>query len=82
MEFKDSRPSLGRLVLDFFGRLRARRYAIEVDADYVETFEVPGTKIFDSWENGDGSVVFVVQSRWDVRPLAENIKGVRGVSLM
>jgi hypothetical protein len=78
MQIKNS--ALGRLAVRCFGEGRARKYAIEVDTDYADAFELPGTAICDSWENQDGSVVFVVESRTGIASVTQTLKGVRGVS--
>jgi len=57
-----------------------RRYAIEVAADYVNDFEIPGVEICDRWENADRSYVFVVQSKKDLRGLSQIVKGIIGVT--
>jgi len=74
--------SAGRRLLDLVARARSRKYAVEVDAGYIEEFRVPGAEICDSWENGDGSMVFVLRSQEDLRPVIANMEGIRGVSLM
>lgn len=82
MEIRKTASSISRLVLEFLVRVGARKYAIEVDAEHVGGFEITETKICDSWENADGSVVFILQSRKDLRCEVEAREGVRGVSLM
>lgn len=82
MEIRSYLASICRLPLEVFLGGRSRKYAIQVDAGYVESFDIAGTKACDSWENADGSAVFIVQSRKDLRYLAQSMKGVRAVSLM
>ena len=82
MEIRKSVSSMAQLVLSFFAAIGTKKYAIEVDANHVDGFAIAGTRICDSWENGDGSVVFILQSRKDLRCVAKAITGVRGVSLM
>ena len=82
VQFINSICSFGRWVLELFARPRVRKYAVEVDAAYVEEFDVPDAEICDAWENGDGSIVFVLQSQKDLRPVIANMEGIRGVSLM
>jgi hypothetical protein len=53
-----------------------------VDGRHVDSFDIPGTEICESWENADGSVMFVMQSREDLRSTAAKLQGVRRVSLM
>ena len=74
--------SIGRLVLGYFKEGQLRRYAIEVDADHADEFDMPGAAICDSWDSGDGAVVFVIQSRTGVAALIQSMKGVRSVSLL
>jgi hypothetical protein len=82
MELRDSNSVAGRLIRRFFGGDQPKKYAIEVDGRHAESFEIPGTEICESWENGDGSVMFVMQSREDLRSTAAKMQGVRRVSLM
>lgn len=81
MELRDSSSMAGRFIRRFFGG-NTRRYAIEVDGQHADSFDIPGTEICESWENGDGSVMFVMQSRADLRATAAKMRGVRRVSLM
>jgi hypothetical protein len=60
MAIRKSLSSIRQLVLNPFGKGRTKTYAIEVDADYADALEAAATEICDSWENGDGSVVFVI----------------------
>ena len=82
MELRASDSVAGRLIRKFFGGNQPRRYAIEVDGRHADSFDIPGTEICESWENGDGSVMFVMQSSEDLRSTAANMQGVRRVSLM
>jgi len=59
-----------------------RTYAIEVAADYVDDFDIPETEICDQWECEDGSIVFVVQSKKELRGLSQIVKGIIGVTRM
>jgi hypothetical protein len=81
-EIRKSLVSISRSLLDVIAGSRARKYAVEVDADHAEQFEMPGTRTCDCWKNGDGSVMFILESRIDLRAIAETVKGVRGVSVM
>jgi len=65
-----------------FGGTHPKRYAVEVDGKHADAFDIPGTEICESWENADGSVMFVMQSRDDLRSTAATVRGVRRVSLM
>ena len=69
-----------RRVRTFLRGWGVRRYAIEVAADYVDDFEIPGVEICDQWENADRSYVFVVQSKEDLRGLSQIVKGIIGVT--
>jgi hypothetical protein len=82
MEMRDSSSVAGRLIRRFFKGNREKRYAIEVDAIHADAFDIPGTEICESWENADGTVLFVMQSRDDLRSTAGKMQGVRRVSLM
>jgi hypothetical protein len=82
MEREDSNSVAGRLIRKFFGGNQPKKYAIEVDGTHADSFDIPGTEICESWENGDGSVMFVMQSREDLRATAGKLQGVRRVSLM
>ena len=82
MEGKDSNSVAGRLIRKFLGGNQPRKYAIEVDGMHADSFAIPGTEICESWENGDGSVMFVMQSRDDLRATVGKMQGVRRVSLM
>lgn len=82
MELRDSNSVAGRLIRKFFGGNHPKRYAVEVDGGHADSFDIPGTEICESWENGDGSVMFVMQSREDLRATAGRMQGVRRVSLM
>jgi len=68
--------SAGGRLLDLVARARSRRYAVEVDAGYIEEFKVPGAEICDASENGDGSMVFVLRSQEDLRPVIANMEGI------
>ena len=74
--------SIGRSILDYFRRGPTRKYAIEVNADHADEFDLPEAQICDSWENGDGSVVFVIQSRTGVAALTRTMEGVRSVRIL
>jgi len=78
---RESEFSIGRL-LRFVREGRVRRYAVEVDADHAEDFDPLGSEVCDSWENGDGSVVFIVRSPNGVSSLTHTIKGFRTVKLL
>ena len=82
MEIRDSDSVAGRFIRKFFRGSRGKRYAIEVDAIHADSFDIPDTEICESWENADGSVMFVMQSRNDLRSTAGKMQGVRRVSLM
>ena len=81
MELRDSDSMTGRLLRTLFKR-NPKRYAIEVDGRHADSFDIPGTELCESWENADGSVMFVMQSREDLRATAGKMQGVRRVSLM
>jgi hypothetical protein len=82
MERRESGSLAGRLIQKFFGGRHPKRYAIEVDGRHADAFDIPGTELCESWENADGSVMFVMQSREDLRSSAAKMAGVRRVSLM
>jgi len=82
LEIKDSMSAAGRFVRDLLGGSRAKRYAVEVDANHADSFDIPGVKICESWQNGDGSVLFVLESQDDLCAIAEGIEGVRHISQM
>jgi len=82
MELRDADSLTGRFLRKFFGNHQSKRYAIEVDGRHADAFDIPGTEICESWENADGSVMFVMQSREDLRATAGKMQGVRRVSLM
>jgi hypothetical protein len=82
MELRDSDSVAGRFLRKFFGGNHLKKYAVEVDGRHADSFHIPGTEICESWENGDGSVLFVMQSREDLRTTAGRMQGVRRVSLM
>ena len=82
MQLRDSNSIAGRVIRKFFGGNHPKRYAIEVEGRHADAFDIPGTEICESWENADGSVMFVMQSREDLRSTAARLQGVRRVSLM
>jgi hypothetical protein len=82
MQLRDSNSIAGWVMRKVFGGSPSRRYAVEVDGRHVDSFDIPGTEICESWENADGSVMFVMQSREDLRSTAAKLQGVRRVSLM
>ena len=82
MELRDSGSVAGRLIRKFFGGKHPQRSAIEVDGRHADAFDIPGTELCESWENADGSVMFVMHSREDLRSSAAKMAGVRSVSLM
>ena len=59
-----------------------RTYAIVVASEYADDFGIPGTEICDRWDNGEESVIFVVQSKKELRGLSEIVKGVIGITRM
>jgi hypothetical protein len=74
--------SLHRKLRNFFQQRCTRTYAIEVAADYVDDFDIPETEICDQWESEDGSIVFVVRSKKELRGLSQIVKGIVGVTRM
>jgi hypothetical protein len=66
----------------FGGSQRRKRYAVEVEGSRADSFDIPGAEVCQSWENGDGSTTFILESSQDLRPAAEKMQGVRRVSLM
>lgn len=82
MELRDTSSVAGRLIRKFLGGNHPKKYAIEVDGGHADSFDIPGTELCESWENADGSVMFVMQSREDLRTSAAKMAGVRRVSLM
>ena len=71
-----------RFVLKLFGSNRRKRYAVEVDASHADSFDIPESEICESWQNADGSVMFVLESCDDLRATAEKVPGVRRISMM
>lgn len=82
MEITKFVSAAGRFVRDLFAKIRTKRYAIEVEADHADAFDISGAKICESWVNGDGSVSFICESSDDLRVTAEGLPGVRRVSRM
>jgi len=67
---------------NFLHKWGSRTYAIEVAADYVDDFDIPETEICDQWESEDGSIIFVVRSKKELRGLSQIVKGIIGVTRM
>ena len=81
MELRNSASAAQSFMRKLFGN-GPKRYAIEVDGTYADAFDIPGTEMRESWENADGSVTFILESRADLRSTAQSIQGVRRVSMM
>jgi hypothetical protein len=82
MELRDSAPAAHRFIHKLFGGSGRKRYAVEVDGSYAEVFDIPGTELREYWENADHSVMFILESRDDLRTTARKMPGVRRVSMM
>jgi len=82
VKFVDPLLSVHRKLRNFFEQWRSRTYAIEVAADYVDDFDIPETEICDQWESEDGSTVFVVRSKKELRGLSQIVKGIVGITRM
>ena len=67
---------------NFLHKWGSRTHAIEVAADYVDDFDIPETEICDQWESEDGSIIFVVRSKKELRGLSQIVKGIIGVTRM
>jgi hypothetical protein len=63
-----------------FGANRSKKYAVEVEKDFAESFKLADAQVKESWQNDDGSVVFILESSHDIREAAEKTLGVRAVS--
>ena len=74
--------SAHRKLRNYLRQRGVKTYAIEVASEHVDDFGIPGTEICDQWENEDGSIVFVVRSKKELRGLSENAKGILGVTRM
>ena len=82
MEIRESVSAAGRFVRGLVGGSRVKKYAVEVDADRADAFDIVGAKMCESWENGDGSISFIYESSEDLRVVAEALPGVRRVNRM
>jgi len=80
MAIKTLFSSIMTMAMSRIAKARTWKYAVEVDADSVDEFEIPGTQICDQWENGDGSAVFVIQATKSLKGLSGTVKGIRGVT--
>lgn len=59
-----------------------RTYAIEVAAEYVDDFEIPGADICDRWDSETDSAIFVVRSNKDLHDFTRIVKGIVSVHRM
>jgi hypothetical protein len=61
------------------GRNSSVRYAVQVSEEEADRIVIPQATIIESWENGDGTVMFIMESERDLRPLANELRGVYGI---
>jgi hypothetical protein len=68
-----------KLIARLTGNPVSNRYAIQIGAQEATQLNIPDATIIESWENADGSVIFIMESSQDLRPLANVIPGVHGI---
>jgi hypothetical protein len=61
---------------------RPKRYAVEVDEGFTHTLDMVGVRVRESWENADGTSVFILESQHDICAAIERIPGVRNIKAM
>jgi hypothetical protein len=68
-----------KLIARLTGKPVSNRYAIQIGGQEAGQLNIPDATIIESWENGDGSVILIMESSQDLRPLAHVIPGVHGI---
>jgi|tagenome__1003787_1003787.scaffolds.fasta_scaffold20366667_1 hypothetical protein len=68
-----------RLLSCLTGKPISNRYAVQVGSEEADRLYIPEATIIESWENGDGSVMFIMECDQDLRSLAGDKPGIYGI---
>ena len=58
------------------------RYAVVVEGDHADSFSISDANILESWDEPDGTVMFIVESQHDLRAMVGVLPGVRDIDKM